>query len=399
MLPIGFIRYIVYFVLLFVLMYLDQRLESFSVLWKIPLILIILVKLIMNTDISKKERPSYISWGYAWGIKNFINGGLAFYPWQTIAYGVKFTILPLLLDYFRTIKKNETLFNIGLLFSQYFVLANIPFLTGIIVDTGTATEYDGELSFVGIFTGQHPTAIVAAMASVFLLHAVSDTNKEKKYRAYNLIILLIDYYILYAAYTRTGWAMGVIGFIIFFYFRKQQTVKRTLSLIIVCLLLGVGYTWLLNNNERFYNRINDVINNGSYEADMGSGRMIYADVSLQLFKDSNTITQIFGTGIDPLMDNMHRAISMRIYSHNGWIDALTGNGVIGLFLMVMMCLMMIVYVWQHRKNKYAEISLACVVMYISYQFTQGGGFFYQDVLLAIGLVLCTSDNYHMKYYN
>uniref|UniRef100_UPI0040563F72 O-antigen ligase family protein n=1 Tax=Alistipes sp. TaxID=1872444 RepID=UPI0040563F72 len=353
----------------------------------------------MNTDISKKERPSYISWGYAWGIKNFINGGLAFYPWQTIAYGAKFTILPLLLDYFRTIKKKETLFNIGLLFSQYFVLANIPFLTGIIVETGTATEYDGELSFVGIFTGQHPTAIVAAMASVFLLHAVSDTNKEKKYRAYNLIILLIDYYILYAAYTRTGWAMGVIGFIIFFYFRKQQTVKRTLSLIIVCLLLGVGYTWLLNNNERFYNRINDVINDGSYEADMGSGRMIYADVSLQLFKDSNTITQIFGTGIDPLMDNMHRAISMRIYSHNGWIDALTGNGVIGLFLMVMMCLMMIVYVWQHRKNKYAKISLACVVMYISYQFTQGGVFFYQDVLLAIGLVLCTNDNYHMKYYN
>ncbi len=398
MLPIGFFRYAIYFITLFVLVYLDQRVQSFSTIWKIALVVVLVIKLARSMGATRQDKPAYINWGYAWGLKNFINGGLTFYPFQTIAYGVKFTILPLLFDYFRTINDKKKLFNLGLLFSQYFVLANIPFLTGLIVDVGSATEYDGVLSFVGIFTGQHPTAIVAAMASTFLFYAATDKNNSRYCRWYNIAMLLIDYYVLYAAFTRTGWVMGVIGLVILFYF-KRQTIKRTLVLILGLLLLGFGYVWLLNNNERFYNRVNDIVDDGNWEADAGSGRLIYSDVSLQLFEESNLFTQIIGTGIDPLMDNMQRAISMRIYSHNGWVDALVANGVIGLFFMVMMCLMMVVYVLRYRKNKYSEISFACVVMYISYQFTQGGVFFYQDVLLAIGLVLCASDNYHMKYYN
>lgn len=157
--------------------------------------------------------------------------------------------------------------------------------------------------------------------------------------------------------------------------------------VIALAVIGGAYLYMLNNDERFYNRINDVINDGEYQADAGSGRLIYASISLNMFQNSDTAEQLIGNGIDPLMDNMERAIGLRIYSHNGWIDALTGNGIIGLFLLVVFCFTAFIYSIRHRKEKYAEITISCIIMYISYQSTQGGVFFYQDLLVAIAFAL------------
>ena len=390
MLPISTIKYIIYFLLSFIIAYIDQRNEIFSQVWK-SILLIILVLDIVRYNSFKYKRPTFLKLSYLWGIKNAVNFGLLEYPIQTISYGVKFSILPILTEYFdRKFSTKSNLFNIGLLFSQYFVLANIPFLLGLLGGSEEAVEYDGELAYTGIFTGQHPTAIVASMSLIFILYAITDKQKKIIYRLYNVLLFILDSYILYTSFTRTGWVMGIIGILIFFSFNKLNF-RTILVEISICAAIFIGYNYLLENNERFYNRVNDIINDGTYEDDRGSGRLNYAAVSLLLYDESDTATRLIGTGIDPLMDNMFYKIGNRIYSHNGWIDALTGNGAIGITLMALSCIFVIAYLIKHRGNKYSDIAAACITMYYSYQFTQGGVFFYQDLLLAISLALIMNN--------
>lgn len=398
MLPIPFLKYILYFALSFTVVYIDQRNEVFSQVWKILLLVVLLIN-IFRHNYSIYKRPGFLKTSYLWGIKNALNFGLLDYPLKTVAYGVKFSILPVLCEYFdRKFLSKDRLFNIGLLFSQYIILANIPFLLGLLSNPTTEDyvfEYDGEFAFSGIFAGQHPTAITTAMSMIFLLYAILRGHKNAFYRGYNIVLFALATYILYSSFTRTGWAMGVFGIVVFLSFNKLRL--RTFALeILLCLGLWYGYDYMNDNNERFYNRTHDIINDGTYEADSGSGRLVYATVSIALFENSDTATKLVGTGIDPLMDNMFNTIGNRIYSHNGWIDALTGNGIIGISLMALMCIFLIVYLIKHRNDKYSDITAACIVMYYSYQSTQGGVFFYLDLLFAVAIALIINNNKQQK---
>ena len=387
MLPIRFDKYILYMIILFIIVYIDQRNPVFSQIWKVILLFGIFLD-VLRIKIIHYRRPAFLKFAYLWGAKNFINYGLIEYPFSTIAYGVKFSILPILCDYFVIkFKSKEALFKFGLVISQYFIIFNIPFLLGILKPADHAfLIYDGVEAYTGIFSGQHTTAITTAMAMMFLAYQIIQHDNKIKNRIYNGILFLIACYILYSTFTRTGWAMGVLGLIILLSARKPS-IKMVITQVIALAVIGGAYIYMLNHDERFYNRVNDITHDGEYQSEAGSGRLIFATVSLNMFANSEIPEQILGNGLDPLMDNMERAIGMRIYSHNGWIDALTGNGIIGIFLLFFFCLTAIIYSIRHRKDKYAEIAISCIVMYISYQSTQGGVFFYQDLLVAISLAL------------
>ncbi|MGM9848055.1 MAG: O-antigen ligase family protein [Muribaculaceae bacterium] len=349
----------------------------------------------MRRNMSIKCSSNFIKFGYLWGIKNGINFGLGTYPLSTLGYAVKFSLLPLICDYFTKKEPNKNrLFIIGLVLSQYFVLANIPFSFGILKMSDNAVVYDGVSSFVSLFVGQHALAIVTAMSMLFIAYRFKETtNAVEKF--YNGLLLIYAAYVLYSAFTRTGWVMGIIGMFIIFTFKNYNIKKFFIQLSVVIAIFGV-YNYMLENNPRFYHRVNDITQNGTYKAQAGSGRLIYKDVSLKLFEKSDLCTKLIGVGIDPLMDNMDKQIHIRIYSHNGWVDALVANGIIGFMLMVTMCIYLIIHVIKNRKQRYSEISIACVLMYISYQFTQGGVFFYQDLLIALAIALTLNDSSNEK---
>lgn len=345
----------------------------------------------IRRNMSINSSSKFIKYGYLWGIKNGLNLGLGTYCFNTLGYAVKFSLLPLICDYLnKKIKNKNSLFTFGLILSQYFVLANIPFSFGIIKMSSNAVVYDGVSSFVALFVGQHALAIVTAMSMLFIAYRFYETTNTLE-KTYNGLLLIYAAYVLYSAFTRTGWVMGIIGLFIIFTFKNYNIKKFIIQLCLVIVIIG-AYNYMLENNPRFNHRINDITQDGTYKAQAGSGRLIYKDVSLELFRNSDIITKMIGVGIDPLMDNMDKQIHIRIYSHNGWVDALVANGIIGFSLMVTMCLFMIIHVIRNRKKRYSEISFACIIMYISYQFTQGGVFFYQDLLIAIAMALTLNSN-------
>ncbi|MGM9799876.1 MAG: O-antigen ligase family protein [Muribaculaceae bacterium] len=345
-----------------------------------------------------KSGSNFIKFGYLWGIKNGLNLGLGTYCMNTLGYAIKFSLLPLICDYFnKKVPDKNRLFTIGLVISQYLVLANIPFSLGVLRISDNAVVYDGVSSFVSLFVGQHALAIVTAMSMLFIAYKFKEaTNVLEK--LYNGILLIYAAYVLYSAFTRTGWVMGVLGMFIIFTFKNYNIKKFIVQLGLVIAIIGV-YDYMLENNPRFNHRVNDITQNGTYKAQAGSGRLIYKDVSLELFEQSDLISKLIGVGIDPLMDNMDKQIHIRIYSHNGWVDALVANGIIGLILMVSMCLFMLFHIVKNRKQRFSEISFACVLMYISYQFTQGGVFFYQDLLIALAMALTLKNSTNANVNN
>jgi O-antigen ligase len=338
----------------------------------------------------RRKSDLYYKWGILWALKHLFNMDTLVHFSVNISQTVKFSI-PSIVAKFFTIKINDQkkIFQIALIFSQYIILTSVPFLLGIL-DTKGGRTYDGLASFSGIFNGQHPLAITTSMASMFILYEYM-SSKSKFSKFYNLILLVLAVIIVYKAFTRTGWVMMGLGFIVILYY-KARNFKNVIMYLSFAGLIGLGgYQLFLKNNQRFSNRINDVVNDGTYQADRGSGRDIFRSVSLGLFLDGDVPTQIIGTGIEPLMDHMEDTIGMRLYSHNGFIDALVAEGIIGIIFMTCFIFAMVRYAYTKRRNNYFPITISCIAMWIIFQFVQGGSLTFQDLFLGLSLALISKD--------
>ena len=83
---------------------------------------------------------------------------------------------------------------------------------------------------------------------------------------------------------------------------------------------------------------------------------------------------------------------MRIFSHNGFVDALTINGLIGIFLFFLFFFLIFKFILQQKTSKYFRINFTFIIMYLSYQLTQGGVTFGTDIFLALSLNLLIPNN-------
>ena len=370
--------------MLFILLYFDAGNPTFAQIWKMPIFVYCLWYIF--THHIKQKAPTHLKWGYWWGIKNFFNFGIVNYAVQNVTSCVKFTILPVLIDFLRkTFKDKEKLFNTSLIFSQYVILSSIPFLLGFLESPGKALEYDDVKSFSGIFSVQHTCSIITSMASVFVLFTLFNYKKYTLKWFYNLFLYILAAIVVYKAFTRTGWAMFGIGTILVYFYQKQTFVKKVLTFLVSLIFLVIIYNSFVVGNERLDNRLNDRSN--GYQQSAGSGRNTFRRVSLKYWEEGNIAEQLIGYGIDPLKDNMMKKIGARLYSHNGFVDALVANGIIGIILLSGFCLTSLAFALKRRKHKYAPISISCIIMYIAFQLIQGGTFTFQDFLMAAAIVL------------
>src|SRR5574344_1511269 len=270
---INLFKYIFYGVLLFVVLYFDTTQEGFSQLWKIPLYIIGVISILTNS--TYKKNPKYLSFSMWWGIKNIFNLDLFKYFWINLGYGIKFTIPYVSYGYLvRKIKSPFKLFNIGLILSQYIVLSSIPFLLGLMNSIGTTMEYDNVSNFTGLFGGPHPLAVCTSMSACFILYHVLYNNPKKYSKYFNSVLYIISIVVIYKAFVRTGWVMFLVGSFIVYWGKISKFTfgRKLLYLIFACLIFCAGYSYL-SVNDRFNNRLNDVVDNGTWQAERGSGRI------------------------------------------------------------------------------------------------------------------------------
>ncbi len=75
-------------------------------------------------------------------------------------------------------------------------------------------------------------------------------------------------------------------------------------------------------------------------------------------------------------DLMEDKINKRLLSHNGFVDALVHNGLIGLILYLLFLIAVLKTLVRNRENLFFSLGIASFISFLSFIFLQGGIFFY-----------------------
>ncbi len=385
------LKYTLFFILFFLLFYLESykvtNLLTFSQLWKIPLVLFMIGYIIRNQTLI---RPVFVKVGYLLGIKNLFNPGLFINPFSNIIETIRFTNFPLLYDtiniYF---KETEKLERFIIRISQYFILSSIPFLLGMIESIKDPLEFGEEESYIGIFQNAHGASIVSALAVLVIIFYVNQGNFRGIWKLFNIALIILGLYCLYMSFVRTGYLMFIVGLIVI-YFPNKFLSKRTLRFLVILGILTGGFYFIMESNQSFKYRILDKNDKGDQKA-IGSGRLVLSRISLKYWSEGTVLEMIFGRGLDNVMDNIKEKTGRRLFTHNGFVDTLAVNGLIGLLLLLFFLFYLLISIFVNKGKKSYRLALAFYFGYISFQTTQGGAAFPMDLFIVSVLNLLNKE--------
>lgn len=379
------IKYIAYFIIFFIVFYFETvELPNgikVSQVWKLPFFLAIIVYILSHSPFG---RPDFVKVRYLMSLKQIINYGSFF---NNIMEMFKYSMFPLLYDFInRVFKFSRNLERILLVVSQYFILTCIPFLLGIFHERVDGLSYGDFQAFTGIFGAQHAASSILSLSLFVILNHLKNNKLPSFEKFYNYFLCAVSILSIYRAFTRTGWVMCAIGIIVL-YFPPKVQLKQVLKYSLIVLSFLVAGLILFHSVPEFRAKLSDqdVVSGNSIQK--GSGRLIFAFFSLQLWNEGNIVQKFFGFGLDGVMDNMESNIGLRLFSHNGFIDALSANGLIGLFLMFWYLISLFKNIQKCKGTSFYRLCLAMLFIYVSFQATQGGGLFQIDLLMALTFVM------------
>lgn len=391
------IIYLFQFILFFGIFYS----ENFSIgsltishLWKIPLLAYMIYVVLSNASGLQKFKSKYLCMAYKLAFVKLLNRDIVVAPVLGVVNFSRYLNFPILIQFLRIqINSQEKNFRFLVRLCQFGILSYIPFLLGILEeprDAYGAMELEDYLSaaqsHVGLFQNPHGASVFLSVSFLVLLHYTKQIELTRLLRIYNYCLLGLCLYCLYTSYVRTGYLMFVIGLLFYCWpkrFRFYDFIK--LSLGVLCAILLVSY--IMNTNEYFRARVLELDKNGEKRETVGSGRLVFAKNGLDLyFNKSNIYEFLLGHGQEEVKDNNAKMLhnkSGRIYSHNGFVDALAQNGIIGLYYFL--CFYICIYrrIRRMKVNPSFKLALSWLLMTISFQFTQGGVGFLSDLLGAL----------------
>lgn len=398
-----FIKYIVSYIIFFILFYsenFDINGVSFSQLWKIPLVLYMLYVIFYSSKqrLYSQEKYPYRQIAFKQAIQKLMNYDFLIAPIQTGILFIKYLNFPLLLKFIPITlqtKKKVALFLIK--FCHFGILSYIPFLLNIIEEPKAAygteeiIEYGSSTqAHIGLFQNPHGASVFLSIAFFVIIYYIKHYHLRKWQLYYNYLLLALCLYCLYTTYVRTGYVMFIIGFIVHIWPSKMN-IKYITKFICLILIFGSTSIFLLNTNPYFKARICELDANGEKRETKGSGRLIFAQNGINLWLyESNLYQYIMGHGQEAVKDNNAKKLhnpKARIYSHNGYIDALAQNGIIGIILMLLLYYYIFRRIYRSRNCPSYRLALGWLLMQLSFQLFQGGVGFMCDLLAALILTL------------
>lgn len=266
-------------------------------------------------------------------------------------------------------------------FLLFNVLAALPFLTGLLEPLGK--KYDISIiaddlnAFVGVFQNGHVASLIFAMSGVGA-YAISCTSEKRNTKYYYLVLTSIFLLFTIFTYARSGWIAIISGLLTVFWVvskshKKFDSFKVLISLLGVSLIVfpqisnyieplkmrALGQSKYLSHSSQNLNRLS-------------SGRLSVWATTGQIYLNSNILEKLTGIGEKELKSRMHQRIERRIFAHNGFINILLVDGLIG--LLTFLCLIINIYLFFSSlvSDKYRVLCLSIFVCWLVYFFFQGG---------------------------
>ena len=390
------LKYFFFFSLFFFILYLEKMSgtgsyaetasDSFAKLWKSALLFIMILYLINKHRLFKI--PQHSKSFFLLSFKNLFNSKLM--PVNDFPMTFKLINLPILICFFHHFLRRRNAVLFLFVICQFYILSYIPFLLGLIDGYYDKTYGENTQTFVGIFQNPHSAAVTMSICVTFILFSLQHL-KGKAFlfnRTYNYLLLTIGIYGLYASYARMGWLMALIGFIIVFFPQKFQ-LKSIIRYFMLLFIGGIIAMVSIMNSDVLYRRLTDqdIVNGWERESNVGSGRLIYWQTSFEQYMESDFGGKLIGLGYSEIPNNQFKKNGLSILSHNGFLDILVSNGVVGLSLLIAHFIFVFLYIRSYRKTLYYPFLIAVYLSYIAYWIFQGTVYFSFDLLIALSLSL------------
>ena len=390
------------FVLFFSLLYFESVMISgvkFAIIWKAPVILFIILRILKGY----KPLPNtkYLRYGYLYNFKMLFSlSGLSGLL-STVNSMLRFVVFPLLLHYFHLFFNEKKAIRFLRTISIFILLSTIPFIFNFIepLKSGYDLEkygIDGH-GFIGVFQKPHSASMTLSIALIITIFFL---KFEKKKLTKSVIIILVGFGViaLIQTYVRTGLAMLLVGLAIIYLEKKNLFYYIKLASTII--VIGIGAYFYAQNNEALQMRFQEknIYQNQSSDIDLksfGSGRFMIAFYALENWVAEGLFSIFFGLGEDLAREKMIRNKGSAIFAHNGLIESLQKEGLIGFFIFVIFLFNIYKTIKKHRGSSFYKLNLAIFLMFIAGVFLQGNDNFFIYSLVALALTLLKNT----KNYN
>ena len=387
MLTVG--KYLLYYILGFILLYIDginNPNEGWTIgqLWKVPVLLWLFLK------IANSIKEDYIKIRFAFSLNQLLNVDTIINTIGSLSNVLKSLSLPLFLCYIEKYISYRAALKFILVFSQIIIVSFVPFWLGIIEERHTylGAELLDKHALIGVFNNSHTASIYLSISTLILIfynHYIKTTKYEK---AYNMFIVALGCYFLLNTYVRTGYLMFLIGSLILFFVAKKTFLKRLMLLGVGLVFIFITGYFLVNTNKALEARLTEQTGYNEEESINGSGRFFFFFFFYHMWAESDNLLNIlFGYGKTELLKRQRKENGLNVGSHNGFLDALSQNGIIGFSLLVLYYLFLFKYNYKYRRTPYYRLFLAWFVSDLSFQMVQGGVFIFYDVMSAVIIML------------
>lgn len=379
-------------IILFIISYFDDAIFlgfKFGVVWKAVVLAYFFYQILTNKKF--KWSPIFVI-GMVIAAKSLVYVYHSFgYFLVEITETIKFLTLPVAIEYFRTRSNAYNLAGRIQMFLVLFLMAScVPFILGLspydIKEFESLAIYgmDDINSFAGIFGNPHNAAVSIATACLIVIHMIRIGLLSRKLGG---VLLGIGLASVYFTYARTGWLALLVGSATYL-FVTQPIRKSILILLAAALLASIAVYIGFENSELFRMRMTgtNLYTQESSANQLGSGRFEFWTNALANPLSEGGWGLTIGIGMGHAKDLMEAAVGMRIFSHNGFLDAYQTSGLIGFFLIIIYYFSLWKFI--SKRNKSADKSLAksLFVLFIFVQLVQGGTFIWLNLLLATAIV-------------
>jgi hypothetical protein len=389
----SFIKIIILYLIFFVLFYIEPisiGSLKFAIIWKLPLVVFLGAYFFLKLN-KVPYIPTFIFIGILLSFKILFSLSSLEYINSTISEFTKLIIFFFTFIYLRNRYNLEELKKFGKYTAIFVILSFIPFLLNILKPLGKSIELSkyGTLdisSLTGIFQNPHSAGITLAISLIVIYYYILNSIQLKEKLVY-LMLFLGGTIEMILTFVRTPMVILITGLAVlsFKYFKLKHIIY---SLII--LLLASTYVYVNIENSVLLKSLEVRIqgeNKYNSTGGIGSGRIMFWEQSIKSWQSEGFLGLTMGLGIELAKDKMEKGTGLRLFAHNGFLEQLQSDGLIGFLLLISLLYYIYVYIRKYKESPYYILALAIYSGYIVYIFFQGGNYFLFYVIFSTYLVI------------
>lgn len=393
------LRFNFIFFVFFLILYIESISEIliFASLWKVAVLIILLNNCSTKAIIFNSELKIIILTFSLLVLKFFFNTNMSSSLIPDLSNSIKFAVIPIILwfTYTQYDGRKLILFELLCIFSIYLIWYNVPYLINIINPVNHkdyvelyGQESLGKFGFSGIYPNTHTSSVLMAGSSCIIIYKLFiDRGIGKFVRLIYWLTLFLGIYFLYLSYVRTGW-IQLIAFLIYFSFswlaiNFRKNIYRFFGGI---LILGVLVNYLGTSEliVRFTENRNS-FNELSFD-ELGSGRGIIYKTALLNWANSDFVSILLGYGEEYGKEKMYEKIGMHVFAHNGFLEMLQSNGIIGLLILLTVLIYVRAILFK-KTSEFQDFSKAFFLSWLVVGLFQEFTFVYFNLMFAVSISL------------